>query len=121
MSFRAPPTSQMASTSGTESARHLPVRVFLLSSCSFLRDAIAHLLKKQADILLIGVQESSALSMAEIIASGCDVLLVDADEIGKLGGLCRDELRRSSPNLRIVLIEMEAGIADLLWAILYHA
>ena len=121
MSFRAPSTLQSASTSGIEPARHLPIRVFLLSRSSLLRDMIMHLLKNQADISLIGAQEFSALTLAEMIASGCDVLLTDPGAIKRLNGRSRHELRRSCSNLKIVSIDMKAGIADLLSAILHIA
>jgi len=99
------------------STRHFPVRVFLLSGFRLLRDMIVRLLKKQPDILSIGAQESSALAVAEMMASSFDVLLADPAEIKELVEPSLDDLRRSSPDFTIVLIDMDAGVADLLSSI----
>src|SRR6266516_528082 len=56
---------------------HIPIRVFLLSDHRLLRDALARSLGSQADISLVGAQESSLSITAEMIESTCDVLLVD--------------------------------------------
>jgi hypothetical protein len=81
---------------------------------------IAHLFKKQPDVLLIGAQESSALAVTEMMASGLDVLLTGPGEIKKLVEPSLDDLRRSSPVFKIVLIDMDAGVADLLSSILHQ-
>jgi hypothetical protein len=94
--------------------------VFLLSGFSLLRDMVVRLLKKQPDIQLISAHEYSVLAVAEMIASGCDVPLADRGEIEKLVKPSLDDLRRSSPDLEIVLIEMKAGVADLLTGLLHE-
>jgi len=104
-----------------ESTRQFPVRVFLLSGFRLLREMIVRLLRKQPDILLIGAQESSPLVLAEMMASGFDVLLADPGEIKKLVEPSLDDLRRSTPEFKIVLIDMDAGVADLLSAILHES
>jgi DNA-binding NarL/FixJ family response regulator len=121
MPSRARSTAQIASPTGSLSPRHFPVRVFLLSSSVFLRNLLARLLKEHPAISLIDAQEYSALAVAEMIASGCDVLLADPAEASKVGERSLDELRRSSPNFKIVLIEMDSGIADVLSGILREA
>ena len=55
----------------------IPIRVFLLSDHRLLRDALARSVGSQADISLVGAQESSLSITAEMIESTCDVLLVD--------------------------------------------
>jgi hypothetical protein len=110
----APSTARILPT------KRFPVRAFLLSGFPLLHDMTVRLLKKQSDIQLIGAHEYSALAVAEMIASGCDVLLADRAAIEKLVEPSRDDLWRSSPDLEIVLIEMEAGVADLLTGILHE-
>ena len=93
------------------------IRVFLLSDHQLLREALARILGHQANILFVGAQESSADASAEIIESDCDVLLVDPVNISAVDGQILDKLRCGLTNLKIVTIEREAKITDLISAI----
>ena len=97
---------------------HFPIRVFLLSDHRLLRDALARASKSRADISLVGAQESSLGISAEIIESACDVLLVDPVNTSALNTEFLGHLQDTLSNLRIVMIDMEAKIADVISAIL---
>ena len=97
---------------------HIPIRVFLLSDHRLLRDALARSLGSQADISLVGTQESSLSITAEMIESTCDVLLVDPVNTTELDTYVLDHLRDAFSDLRVVMIDREAKIADVISAIL---
>lgn len=112
--------SPIQPATGTRSAvttLHTPVRVLLLSDHRLLRDALARALKSQADISLVGAHESSLGIAAEISESACDVLLLDPAN-SALDTQVLDHLEDSFSNLRIVMIDREAKIADVISAIL---
>ena len=96
---------------------HTPVRVLLLSDHRLLRDALTRALKSQADISLVGAHESSNGITGEIIESTCDVLLLDPVN-NALDTQVLRHLQEKFTNLRIVMIDMEAKVADVISAIL---
>ncbi len=112
------PIQHVAATKSITMTPHIPIRVFLLSDHRLLRDALARALKGQADISLVGTQESSLNTVADIIASTCDVLLVDPVNRSTLNPEFPDHLQDALSNLRIIMIDMEAKIADVISAIL---
>lgn len=95
---------------------HAPVRVLLLSDHRLLRDALTRALKSQADISLVGAHESSNGITGEI-ESTYDVLLLDPVN-NALDTQVLDHLQEKFTNLRIVMIDMEAKVADVISAIL---
>ena len=97
---------------------HIPIRVFLLSDHRLLRDALARSLGSQADISLVGAQEFSLSITAEMIESTCDVLLVDPVNTTELDTYVVDRLQDAFSDLRVVIIDREAKIADVISAIL---
>jgi DNA-binding NarL/FixJ family response regulator len=101
-----------------DDAPHVPVRVFLLSDHRLLRDALTRSLGSQADISLVGSQESSFSITSEMIESTCDVLLVDPVSIAGLDTYVLDRLQEVFSDLRVVMIDREAKIADVISAIL---
>jgi len=112
--------SPIQPASGTRSAvttLHTPVRVLLLSDHRLLRDALARALKSQADISLVGAHASSVGIAAEIREATCDVLLLDPVN-NALDTRVLDHLEDRFSNLRIVMIDREARIADVISAIL---
>jgi len=102
----------------SDDAPHVPVRVFLLSDHRLLRDALTRSLGSQADISFVGSQESSFSITAEMIESTFDVLLVDPVSIVGLDTYVLDRLQEAFSNLRVVVIDREAKIADVISAIL---
>lgn len=97
---------------------HLPIRVFLLSDHRLLRGALARALRSRADISLVSAQESSLNITADIVESTCDVLLVGPLNTRAFDNQVFDQLQNAISNLRIVMIEMEATVADVVSAIL---
>lgn len=96
---------------------HTPIRVFLLSDHRLLREALARSLGSQADISLVGAQESSFSITAEMIESTCDVLLVDPVKT-ELHTYVLDRQQDAFPDLKVVMIDRETKIADIISAIL---
>jgi DNA-binding NarL/FixJ family response regulator len=94
-----------------------PVRVLLVSDHRLLRDALARALKSQADISLVGAHESSRGITPEMIDSTCDVLLLDPVN-SVVDTQVLDHLEDRFSSLRIVMIDREAKIADVISAIL---
>jgi DNA-binding NarL/FixJ family response regulator len=90
-----------------------PVRVFLVSDHALLRESLARVLRNHAGILLVGAEEFSTGSVAEVAEFACDVLLVDPSIIAVVDAQIPAKPGRFS-NLRILKVEMEAGIADLI-------
>jgi hypothetical protein len=97
----------------------IPIRVFLLSDHRLLRDALARSLGRQGDISLVGAQESSRSITAEMIESTCDVLLVDPVNTTELDTHVLDRLHVAFSDVRVVMIDREAKIADVISAILH--
>ena len=99
----------------------VPIRVFLLSGHRLLREALGRALKNQASIALVGAQKPSLNTTVDIIKSTCDVLLVDPVNASASNRLVLDHSQNAISNLRIVIIEREATIADTISAILSAA
>jgi two-component system NarL family response regulator len=54
------------------------VRVYLVAENRLLRDTLARLLRKRSELNVVGVSRSSETMKDEIIASHCDVVLMDS-------------------------------------------
>jgi hypothetical protein len=67
---------------------------------------------------LVGAQESSLSIAAEIIESTCEVLLLDPVDPSALDTQILDHLQDTFSSLRIVMIDGEAKIADVISAVL---
>lgn len=112
------PLRPATTTRSITTSPHIPVRVFLLSGHRLLRDALARALRSRANIWLVGAQESLLGFTAEIIESTCDVLLVDPVNTSALDIKFPDHFEDAFSSLRIVMIDMEAKVADVISAIL---
>src|ERR1700747_1772332 len=93
------------------------VRVFVLSNLTLLREGLARVLKRKSNISLFSAQEFSLSAIAESVESTCNVLLVDPLNTNGLYSQIFDQLEDAFPNLRIVTMDKEANIADLISAI----
>jgi DNA-binding NarL/FixJ family response regulator len=114
-------TRSAAETAKSRTIPYSPVRVFLLSDCRLLRDAFARMLKNDPRILLIGAQGFSDTTAAEIIESGCDVLLMDPVNIRAFDTQILDAVQATLSNLQVLIIELQATISDVLSAIIMVA
>jgi DNA-binding NarL/FixJ family response regulator len=88
-------------------APHTPIRVFLLSGSRLLREVLGHVLRKTADILVVGAYPYWIDTPVEIIESTCDVLLADSVSVLTLDRQIHDNLRSSLSQLRVVVIELD--------------
>lgn len=86
---------------------HIPIRVFLLSDSRFLSEALARVMGRTADILVVGACPYSVNATVEIVKSNCDVLLADSVSVLALESQIPDDQRRSLPHWNIVMIEMD--------------
>lgn len=88
-------------------APHTPIRVFLLSGSRLLREVLGHVLRKTADVLVVGAYPYSVDTPVEIIESTCDVLLADSVSVLTLDSQIHDNLRSSLSQLKVVVIELD--------------
>lgn len=86
---------------------HAPIRVFLLSDSRFVREALARVMRKAADIVVADARPYSVDVPAAIIDSSCDVLLTDSASLLALDSQASDRLRSSLSQLKVVVIEID--------------
>jgi len=91
---------------------YFPIRVFLLSDCRLLREAFARALQNHTEIVLVGARQFSATTPADIVESGCDVLLMDP-VITAFDTRILDAL-----NFKTVVIDLRARITEVFSSIL---
>jgi DNA-binding NarL/FixJ family response regulator len=82
------------------------VSVYLLAENRLLRDTLARLLRKRAEISVVGVSRSSETAKDEILASQCDVVLMDSFESGACSALLEDLLDQESA-IKLLLFGMD--------------
>ena len=112
------PMQPATTTRSITTCPHIPIRVFLLSDHRLLREVLARALKNEADISLVGAQESSLNITSQIIKSTCDVLLVDRVNTSAFDCQTLDQLQSAFSNLRVVMFEMEETIAEVISTVL---
>jgi len=91
-----------------------PIRVLLLSECRILREAFGRALQNHREIVLVGAQEFSSTTPADIIQSVCDVLLMDPVNISSFDTRILDALQAVFFDFRIVIIDLRASMNDVL-------
>jgi len=81
------------------------IRVYLLAENRLLRDTLARLLRKRSEISVVGVSRSSETIKDEILASHCDVVLLDSfDNVACLSFL--NDLVDPDSGIKILLFGM---------------
>jgi DNA-binding NarL/FixJ family response regulator len=80
--------------------------VYLIAEHRLLRESLVRLLRKKADIQVVGESRHFDSTSAEIIASNCDVLLLDSLTTPHAAKLL-DELFEKAPKIKIVLFGMD--------------
>jgi hypothetical protein len=91
-----------------------PVRVFVLSNRRLLREALARVLRSQAGISFVRAEEFSLRAFAEIVDSPYDTLLVDHFNKVVLHSSILHQIPNALPHMKVISIDMEANIDDLL-------
>jgi len=83
-----------------------PIRVFLLSESRLLREAFAHALHTEPDLLVVGDCSQSAEALTLMAQSPCDVLLVDSG-LPQWNSQTVNDFRSSLPNMKIILLNID--------------
>lgn len=85
--------------------------VFLLSENRLLRETLARLLQKRADISVVGVSRATQSVIEEIVRSNCEIVLTDRLSPARDANLL-EALVQHVPEIKIVLFGMDedAGI-----------
>ncbi len=82
------------------------VSVYLLAENRLLRDTLARLLRKRAEINVVGVSRSSETAKEEILGSQCDVVLMDCFE-SEACSLLLEELLGQESEVKPLLFGMD--------------
>lgn len=82
------------------------INVFLLAGNRLLRESLARILRSKNDISVVGSAPCTSESVERIEASDCDVLLVDPMNGDRSDLPFVQEVARSLPRLKLVLIDM---------------
>jgi len=82
--------------------------VFLLAQNRLLRESLARIMGKKSDIEVVGACAFSPSVLEEIVAATPDVLLVDSFTSGLAHLQFIREVQRAVPEVKVVLIGMEA-------------
>lgn len=85
------------------------INVYLLAENRLLRDTLARLLRKRAEIDVVGVSRSSETVKDEIFASRCDVVLTDSFENEACASFLGDCLDQDS-GIKVLLFGMNDDI-----------
>jgi DNA-binding NarL/FixJ family response regulator len=92
------------------------VSVYLLAENRLLRDTLARLLRKRAEISVVGVGRSSEAAKDEILASQCDVILMDSFE-GETCSALLEELLDLESSVKLLLFGMDDDAGTFLKAV----
>ena len=107
-------------TSGAEenadSVRVLKIRVFLVIENRLLRDALARLLRRQADVELSGQCGSGETNPGEVAKSGSDVALLDFFD-AKWMSVVREQSQEKDRTIKTIVIGMDVERAAVLEAV----
>ncbi len=91
--------------------------VFLLAQNRLLREALTRMLDKKSDISVVGACALSPTSLEEVAQKHPDVLLVDSSASGDAVREFLRELHRVVPDLKMVMIGMDADEQSFLRAV----
>jgi DNA-binding NarL/FixJ family response regulator len=93
------------------------VHVFLLAGNRLLREALTRVLRKRADMAVVGAAPYSPQALAEVTESGCQVLLLDSLTSALPDVDFVQEAIRAVPGLKVILIGMDEDKATFLRAV----
>jgi DNA-binding NarL/FixJ family response regulator len=92
------------------------VKVYLLAENRLLRDTLARLLRKRSEINVVGVSRSSETVKDDILASHCDVVLMDSfDNVACSSFLC--DLAEQESAIKVLLFGMNEDPESFLKAV----
>jgi two-component system nitrate/nitrite response regulator NarL len=93
------------------------IDVFLLTENRLLREALVRMFGKRCGIKVVGATSVSSRILDDIVASDANILLSDSSAHILTEPQIIPELRRTIPNLRVVLIGMEPDAELFLTAV----
>jgi two-component system NarL family response regulator len=92
-----------------------PIRVFIVDDNRLLREGLASMLAEQADMTVIGAAASGRKALEQIKALRPQMALIDIGMPGKDGIEVTQTLRRSLPDVKVVILGM-VDLADEIMA-----
>lgn len=98
-------------------SQRVVVEVFLLAENRLLREALIRLLAKSGEILVVGSGSYSLATQREIIGSRPSVILLDSSGLKLFAAKVIPTLHAGLPDLRVVMIDMDADEATFLMAV----
>jgi DNA-binding NarL/FixJ family response regulator len=99
-----------------EAVRVLKIRVFLVIESRLLRDALARLLCRQADVELSGKGGSGETNPGEVARSGSDVALLDSLDPEWMS-VVREQSQEKGRTIKTIVIGMDVERAPFLEAV----
>jgi DNA-binding NarL/FixJ family response regulator len=94
----------------------LKIRVFLIMENRLLRDALAHLLRRHADVEVSGKSGSGEITPEEVSKSGCDVALLDFLDPEWMSAVRKQSQEKGRP-IKTMVIGMDVESAPFLEAV----
>jgi DNA-binding NarL/FixJ family response regulator len=105
----------MANTEGA--VERIAVKIFLLIESRILRETLARLFRKRSDLRVVGECHYSDVSLADILKSQCDILLMDHSAVNSSAPDLIARVMGKAPETGIVLFGMEEEPREFLKAI----
>lgn len=100
-----------------EGVERLGARIFLLVESRILRETLARVFRKRSDLRLVGECHYSELTLADILKSQCDVLLMDHSALNSSPADLIPKVLGKASNTGIVLFGMEEDPQEFLRAV----
>jgi DNA-binding NarL/FixJ family response regulator len=94
------------------------VKVYLLAENRLLRDTLARLLRKRSEINIVGVSRSSETAKDDILASHCNVVLMDSFDNAACSSILNDLLEQES-GIKLLLFGMDEDPESFLKAVYF--
>ncbi len=85
---------------------HAPIAVLLIEDNRLLRDAIAHLLASQPDVVLVGAAASGEAALRDSHATTAQVVLLDLGLKDDDSVRLVRELKRTAPDVRVIAMDL---------------
>jgi DNA-binding NarL/FixJ family response regulator len=91
--------------------------IFLLAENRLLRESLSRLLRKKADISVVGECGSTEGAIQQIAESGCEILLLDDATTSRTNPNLVEQLLEAVPNLKIILLGVDNNEESFLHAV----
>jgi|ERR1700722_2455867 len=98
-------------------SQRVAVEVFLLAENRLLRETLVRLFAKSGEIVVVGAGSYTLATHREIIAARPSVILLDSSGLNLFAARVIPTLQAAVPDLRVVMIDMDADEATFLTAV----